>query len=98
MQNIKLCITDSTLKYRTYNTLHSPVRFNDLYDLYDHNTLMLHYYYSEAVPYIMKQLQLLWAPKTVSLLFVDMIQFAESKDRVVTADDQKKSGKAAAHL
>lgn len=40
----------------------------------------------------MKQLQLLWDPKTVSLLFVDMIEFIEHNARSAassTADDKK---------
>lgn len=43
---------------------------------------------------MMKQLQMLWAPKTVAILFTEMSQFAESKDRPVSTDESKKSGKA----
>ncbi|XP_067934700.1 ubiquitin-protein ligase E3B-like [Watersipora subatra] len=48
--------------------------------------------HNEAVPYIMRQLQVLWSNRAVSILFADMNDFASTKDMSLSSEDGRKSG------
>lgn len=41
----------------------------------------------------MKQIQMLWAPKTLRILFSDMTEYIESKEQLASAAESKKSSK-----
>ena len=68
------------------------MRIDEGYCLLEWGSAVYIVYYSEAVPYILKQIQMLWEPKTIRILYSDMTEYVESKEQQSSAADTKKSG------
>ena len=68
------------------------MRIDERFCLLQWGSVVYIVYYSEAVPYILKQIQMLWEPKTIRILYSDMTEYVESKEQQSSTADTKKSG------